>query len=86
MFALFECAINNPLKSQPIVPMLYWAQARPKFKNIEQGMRKQIGGRAHEFGAKLDSYMRGMVGGSLKSFGLFYAGPVDGPKEKASPL
>lgn len=45
-------------------------------------MTKQIGPQAHEIAAKVDSYMRGMVGGSgaclFEELGLHYIGPVDG--------
>lgn len=48
----------------------------------EQGITKQIGSRAYEFTSKLDSYLRGMVGGAgaclFEELGLFYIGPVDG--------
>ncbi|KAJ1433521.1 Transketolase-like, pyrimidine-binding domain [Sesbania bispinosa] len=53
-----------------------------QLRDAAKGITKQIGNRAHEFAAKLDSYMRGMVGGSgacfFEELGLFYIGPVDG--------
>ena len=48
----------------------------------EQGLTKTVGGQAHEIAAKVDEYMRGMVGGSnaclFEELGLYYIGPVDG--------
>ncbi|XP_028074104.1 probable 1-deoxy-D-xylulose-5-phosphate synthase 2, chloroplastic [Camellia sinensis] len=46
-------------------------------------MTKQLmGSQGHEIAAKMDSYMRGMVGGSgaslFEELGLCYIGPVDG--------
>ena len=41
-----------------------------------------MGGQAHEIAAKVDEYMRGIVGGShaclFEELGLSYIGPVDG--------
>lgn len=48
----------------------------------DQGFTKEIGKEAHEFASKLDSYVKGMVGGVgaclFEELGLFYIGPVDG--------
>ncbi|KAI8005482.1 hypothetical protein LOK49_LG08G01671 [Camellia lanceoleosa] len=46
-------------------------------------MTKQLmGSQGHEIAAKMDSYMRGMVGGSgaslFEELGLYYIGPMDG--------
>ncbi|KAI8000011.1 hypothetical protein LOK49_LG09G01935 [Camellia lanceoleosa] len=46
-------------------------------------MTKQLmGSQGHEIAARMDSYMRGMVGGSgaslFEELGLYYIGPVDG--------
>ncbi|XP_027331545.1 probable 1-deoxy-D-xylulose-5-phosphate synthase 2, chloroplastic [Abrus precatorius] len=53
-----------------------------QLREVAKGITKQIGSQAHEFAAKLDSYIRGMVGGSgaclFEELGLFYIGPVDG--------
>ncbi|XP_017981933.1 PREDICTED: probable 1-deoxy-D-xylulose-5-phosphate synthase 2, chloroplastic isoform X2 [Theobroma cacao] len=56
-----------------------------KFRQLREaakGITKQIGGQTHEIAAKLDSYMRGMAGGSgaslFEELGLYYIGPVDG--------
>ncbi|XP_061349888.1 probable 1-deoxy-D-xylulose-5-phosphate synthase 2, chloroplastic [Gastrolobium bilobum] len=60
-------------------------QTNSKFHQLREaakGITKQIGSQAHEFASKLDSYMRGMLGGSgacfFEELGLFYIGPVDG--------
>ncbi|CAJ1944971.1 unnamed protein product [Sphenostylis stenocarpa] len=52
-----------------------------QLRQIAKGM-EQNGGQVHEFLSKLDSYIRGMVGGAgaclFEDLGLFYIGPVDG--------
>ncbi|KAL6984988.1 1-deoxy-D-xylulose-5-phosphate synthase [Sarracenia purpurea var. burkii] len=60
-------------------------QASRKFRELREvakGMTKQMGSQTHEIAAKVDSYMRGMVGGSgfslFEELGLYYIGPVDG--------
>ncbi|XP_024191917.1 probable 1-deoxy-D-xylulose-5-phosphate synthase 2, chloroplastic [Rosa chinensis] len=60
-------------------------QSTQKFQQLREaakGMTKKIGHQAHEVAAKVDSYMRGMVGGSgaclFEELGLQYIGPVDG--------
>nr|QTZ19492.1 1-deoxy-D-xylulose-5-phosphate synthase 2b [Bixa orellana]QTZ19496.1 1-deoxy-D-xylulose-5-phosphate synthase [Bixa orellana] len=60
-------------------------QSSTKFRQLREtakGLTKQIGGQAHEIAAKVDSYMRGMVGGHgaclFEELGLYYIGPVDG--------
>ncbi|KAF7838070.1 putative 1-deoxy-D-xylulose-5-phosphate synthase 2, chloroplastic [Senna tora] len=60
-------------------------QTSRKFQQLREaakGITKQIGSQAHDFAAKLDTYMRGMVGGSgvclFEELGLYYIGPVDG--------
>ncbi|KAL1372026.1 hypothetical protein HN51_002195 [Arachis hypogaea] len=53
-----------------------------QLRQAAKGITKQMGSQAHEFAAKLDSYARGLVGGSgacfFEELGLFYIGPVDG--------
>ncbi|MED6191581.1 hypothetical protein PIB30_001313 [Stylosanthes scabra] len=60
-------------------------QTNTKFHQLRQaakGITKHMGTQAHEFAAKLDSYARGLIGGSgacfFEELGLFYIGPVDG--------
>ncbi|KAJ9689575.1 hypothetical protein PVL29_014981 [Vitis rotundifolia] len=60
-------------------------QSSRKFRQLREaakGFTKQVGGQAHEIAAKVDEYMRGMVGGSnaclFEELGLYYIGPVDG--------
>ncbi|XP_028775422.1 probable 1-deoxy-D-xylulose-5-phosphate synthase 2, chloroplastic [Neltuma alba] len=60
-------------------------QTSRKFHQLREaakGVTKQIGGQTHEFAAKLDTYMRGIAGGSgaclFEELGLYYIGPVDG--------
>ncbi|XP_062163136.1 probable 1-deoxy-D-xylulose-5-phosphate synthase 2, chloroplastic [Alnus glutinosa] len=60
-------------------------QASRKFRQLREvakGITKQIGGQAHGMAAKVDTYMRGMVGGTgacfFEELGLYYIGPVDG--------
>ncbi|XP_028775393.1 probable 1-deoxy-D-xylulose-5-phosphate synthase 2, chloroplastic [Neltuma alba] len=60
-------------------------QTSRKFHQLREaakGITKQIGGQTHEFAAKLDTYMRGIAGGSgaclFEELGLYYIGPVDG--------
>ncbi|CAJ1944974.1 unnamed protein product, partial [Sphenostylis stenocarpa] len=52
-----------------------------QLRQIAKGTKKN-GGQVHEFASKLDSYIRGMVGGTgaclFEDLGLFYIGPVDG--------
>nr|KYP57437.1 hypothetical protein KK1_003699 [Cajanus cajan] len=53
-----------------------------QLREVAKGITKQIGSQAHEFASKMDSYIRGMVGGAgaclFEELGLFYIGPVDG--------
>ncbi|KAJ8750962.1 hypothetical protein K2173_016143 [Erythroxylum novogranatense] len=56
-----------------------------KFRQLREaakGISKQIGGKTHDIASKVDSYMRGMSGGSgaclFEELGLYYIGPVDG--------
>ncbi|KAF3452830.1 hypothetical protein FNV43_RR03263 [Rhamnella rubrinervis] len=56
-----------------------------KFRRLREaakGVTKQIGGQAQEIASKVDSYMRGISGGSgaslFEELGLYYIGPVDG--------
>ncbi|KAK9931881.1 hypothetical protein M0R45_019137 [Rubus argutus] len=53
-----------------------------QLREAAKDMTKQIGPQAHEIAAKVDSYMRGMVGGYgaclFEELGLHYIGPVDG--------
>lgn len=48
----------------------------------QQEVTKQLGDKTHEVAAKMDSYMKGMVGGQgasmFEELGLYYIGPVDG--------
>lgn len=48
----------------------------------QQGIAKQFGGQTHEIAAKVDTYTRGMSGGSgaslFEELGQYYIGPVDG--------
>ncbi|KAF8400382.1 hypothetical protein HHK36_013680 [Tetracentron sinense] len=60
-------------------------QSSRKFRQLRQaakGITKQIGGKAHEIAAKVDSCARGVLGGSeaslFEELGLYYIGPVDG--------
>ncbi|XP_034700178.1 probable 1-deoxy-D-xylulose-5-phosphate synthase 2, chloroplastic isoform X2 [Vitis riparia] len=60
-------------------------QSSRKFRQLREaakGFTKQVGGQAHEIAAKVDEYMRGIVGGShaclFEELGLYYIGPVDG--------
>ncbi|KAK4265441.1 hypothetical protein QN277_026494 [Acacia crassicarpa] len=60
-------------------------QTSRKFHQLREaakGITKQIGGQTHDIAAKLDTYMRGIVGGSgaclFEELGLHYIGPVDG--------
>jgi 1-deoxy-D-xylulose-5-phosphate synthase len=60
-------------------------QASRKFRQLREvakGLTKQIGEQAHGIAAKVDTYMRGMVGGAgacfFEELGLYYIGPVDG--------
>ncbi|KAE8056789.1 hypothetical protein FH972_013528 [Carpinus fangiana] len=60
-------------------------QASRKFRQLREvakGITKQIGGQAHGIASKVDTYMRGMVGGAgacfFEELGLYYIGPVDG--------
>jgi deoxyxylulose-5-phosphate synthase len=60
----------------------YLGRANNFFDLLKQGITKQIGGQAHGMAAKVDTYMRGMVGGTgacfFEELGLYYIGPVDG--------
>lgn len=53
-----------------------------QFREATKGITKQMGSQAHEIAAKVDTYMRGMVGGAgaclFEDLGLYYIGPVDG--------
>ncbi|TYJ20920.1 hypothetical protein E1A91_A08G029900v1 [Gossypium mustelinum] len=53
-----------------------------QLREAAKGITKQIGGQTHEIAAKLDSCMRGVVGGSgaslFEELGVYYVGPVDG--------
>ncbi|KAL0013366.1 hypothetical protein SO802_000435 [Lithocarpus litseifolius] len=53
-----------------------------QLREVAKGITKKIGEQAHEIAAKVDSCMRGMVGGAraclFEELGLFYIGPVDG--------
>nr|POF12603.1 putative 1-deoxy-d-xylulose-5-phosphate synthase 2, chloroplastic [Quercus suber] len=55
-----------------------------QLREVAKGITKKFGEQAHEIAAKVDSCMRGMVGGARASLfeelGLFYIGPVDGHK------
>ncbi|KAL4654565.1 hypothetical protein ACB092_01G388700 [Castanea dentata] len=55
-----------------------------QLREVAKGITKKIGQQALEIAAKVDSCMRGMVGGARASLfeelGLFYIGPVDGHK------
>ncbi|KAF5749438.1 1-deoxy-D-xylulose-5-phosphate synthase 2 chloroplastic [Tripterygium wilfordii] len=60
-------------------------QSGKKFRQLREvakGITKQIGGTTHQFAAKFDSCMRGMVAGPeaslFEELGLYYIGPVDG--------
>ena len=74
--------------ARQFIPPLSWAllqQANNFFiQLIKKGITKKFGEQAHETAAKVDSCMRGMVGGARASFfeelGLFCIGPVDGHK------
>ncbi|XAR69357.1 1-deoxy-D-xylulose-5-phosphate synthase [Bertholletia excelsa] len=53
-----------------------------KFREFAKGITKRIGGGMHEWAAKVDEFVRGMIGplGStlFEELGLYYIGPVDG--------
>nr|AIZ68637.1 1-deoxy-D-xylulose-5-phosphate synthase precursor [Eschenbachia blinii] len=53
-----------------------------QLREVAKGVTKQLGDKTHEVAAKMDSYMKGMVGGQAASLfeelGLYYVGPVDG--------
>lgn len=53
-----------------------------KFRQLAKGLTKKIGNGTYEWAAKVDEYVRGMIGplGStlFEELGLYYIGPVDG--------
>ncbi|KAK7388469.1 hypothetical protein VNO78_23285 [Psophocarpus tetragonolobus] len=53
-----------------------------QLREVAKGITKKIGSQAYEFASKLDSCVRGMVGGAgaclFEELGIFYIGPVDG--------
>ncbi|XP_052211437.1 probable 1-deoxy-D-xylulose-5-phosphate synthase, chloroplastic isoform X2 [Diospyros lotus] len=53
-----------------------------KFREVAKGFTKKIGRGMHEWAAKVDEFVRGMIGppGStlFEELGLYYIGPVDG--------
>ncbi|GMP94653.1 hypothetical protein CsSME_00044032 [Camellia sinensis var. sinensis] len=53
-----------------------------KFREVAKSLTKRIGGGTHEWAAKVDEFVRGMIGppGStlFEELGLYYIGPVDG--------
>ncbi|KAL6980173.1 1-deoxy-D-xylulose-5-phosphate synthase [Sarracenia purpurea var. burkii] len=53
-----------------------------KFREVAKGVTKRIGRGMHEWAAKVDEFVRGMMGppGStlFEELGLYYIGPVDG--------
>ncbi|KAJ9550744.1 hypothetical protein OSB04_014789 [Centaurea solstitialis] len=53
-----------------------------QLREVAKGVTKKLGDKTHEVAAKMDSYMRGMVGGHgasmFEELGLYYVGPVDG--------
>ncbi|XP_050272491.1 probable 1-deoxy-D-xylulose-5-phosphate synthase 2, chloroplastic [Quercus robur] len=55
-----------------------------QLREVAKDITKTFGEQAHEIAAKVDSCIRGMVGGARASLfeelGLFYIGPVDGHK------
>ncbi|KAK6159131.1 hypothetical protein DH2020_006445 [Rehmannia glutinosa] len=60
-------------------------QTSTKFRQLRQvakGMTKKMGNQAHEMAAKVDTYVRGMVGKAgaslFEELGIYYIGPVDG--------
>ncbi|KAJ0800339.1 putative 1-deoxy-D-xylulose-5-phosphate synthase, 1-deoxy-D-xylulose-5-phosphate reductoisomerase [Helianthus annuus] len=60
-------------------------QTSRKFRQLREvvkGVTKNLGEQTHEVAAKMDSYMRGMMGGQgasmFEELGLYYVGPVDG--------
>ncbi|KAI4344376.1 hypothetical protein L6164_011610 [Bauhinia variegata] len=60
-------------------------QSSKKFRLLREaakGIAENVGGQAHKFAAKLDTYVKGMTGGSgaclFEELGLYYIGPVDG--------
>ncbi|KAK4415259.1 putative 1-deoxy-D-xylulose-5-phosphate synthase 2, chloroplastic [Sesamum alatum] len=59
--------------------------ASRKFRKLRQAakeMTKQMGDQAHEMAAKVDTYVRGMIGKPgaclFEELGIYYIGPVDG--------
>ncbi|KAK6159124.1 hypothetical protein DH2020_006438 [Rehmannia glutinosa] len=60
-------------------------QTSTKFRQLRQaakGMTMKMGNQAHEMAAKVDTYVRGMVGKAgaslFEELGIYYIGPVDG--------
>ncbi|KVI01389.1 Deoxyxylulose-5-phosphate synthase [Cynara cardunculus var. scolymus] len=53
-----------------------------QLREVAKGVTKKLGDKTHEVAAKMDSYMRGMLGGHgasmFEELGLHYVGPVDG--------
>ncbi|KAJ9550856.1 hypothetical protein OSB04_014901 [Centaurea solstitialis] len=53
-----------------------------QLREVAKGVTKKLGDQTHEVAAKMDSYMRTMVGGNeaslFEDLGLYYVGPVDG--------
>ncbi|XP_054820759.1 probable 1-deoxy-D-xylulose-5-phosphate synthase 2, chloroplastic [Prosopis cineraria] len=53
-----------------------------QLREAAKGITKQIGGQTHEAAAKLDTFVRGIVGCSgvnlFEELGLYYIGPIDG--------
>ncbi|XP_071729657.1 probable 1-deoxy-D-xylulose-5-phosphate synthase 2, chloroplastic [Rutidosis leptorrhynchoides] len=60
-------------------------QTSRKFRQLREAAKevtKKLGDKTHEVAAKMDSYMRGLMGGNtacmFEDLGLYYVGPVDG--------
>nr|AAG10432.1 1-deoxy-D-xylulose-5-phosphate synthase [Tagetes erecta] len=60
-------------------------QTSQKFRQLREAAKevtKQLGDKTHEVAAKMDSLVKGMVGGQgasmFEELGLYYVGPVDG--------
>lgn len=76
-------SVNTPIN--PVSSTLIKLQSSKKFRKLREvakGLTKRIGSGMHEWAAKVDEFLRGMIGppGStlFEELGLYYIGPVDG--------
>lgn len=79
--------IDDSLKTpiNPVSSTLIKLQSSKHFRKLREvakGLTKRIGSGMHEWAAKVDEFLRGMIGppGStlFEELGLYYIGPVDG--------